>query len=127
MMARILYVEDNEDNVYLVQLRFETESDIELLIAGDGAEALRVTAEQKPDLILMDLNLPIMSGLEAARRVKSDPATSGIPIIALTANAMESDRARSLAHGMNDHLTKPITPGALRAAVDRWTAAGPRE
>ena len=107
-MARILYVEDNEDNVYLVQLRFETEPDIELLIAGDGAEALRVSAEQNPELILMDLNLPVMSGLEAARRLKSDPATSGIPIVALTANAMAGDREKALFGGCDDFDTKPI-------------------
>ena len=72
--------------------------------------------------------MPVMDGFTATTAIRGrDCLNATTPIIALTANAMESDRARSLAHGMNDHLTKPISPGALRAAVERWTAAGPRE
>ena len=101
-MSKILYVEDNDDNVYMLQLRLELLDEFELLVALDGAEGLRLTKLHKPDLILMDLDLPGINGWDATRRLKSDPDTSDIPVIALTAFAMAGDREKALAAGCND-------------------------
>jgi two-component system cell cycle response regulator DivK len=107
-VSKILYVEDNDDNVYMLQLRLELLDEFELLVALDGAEGLRLTKLHKPDLILMDLDLPGINGWDATRLLKSDPDTSGIPVIALTAFAMTGDREKALAAGCNDFDTKPI-------------------
>ena len=112
-MSKILYVEDNDDNVYMLQLRLELLDEFELLVALDGAEGLRLTKLHKPDLILMDLDLPGINGWDATRRLKSDPDTSDIPVIALTAFAMAGDREKALAAGCNDFDTKPIDFGRL--------------
>jgi two-component system, cell cycle response regulator DivK len=112
-VSKILYVEDNDDNVYMLQLRLELLDEFELLVALDGAEGLRLTKLHKPDLILMDLDLPGINGWDATRRLKSDPDTSDIPVIALTAFAMAGDREKALAAGCNDFDTKPIDFGRL--------------
>jgi two-component system cell cycle response regulator DivK len=107
-MPRVLYVEDNDDNVYMLKLRLELEDGFEVLVAGDGARGLAVAAAERPDLILMDLNLPIVDGWEATRRLRADPSTRAIPIIALTAHAMAGDRERALAAGCDEFDTKPV-------------------
>jgi CheY-like chemotaxis protein len=104
---KILYVEDNEDNVYMLRRRLSKLS-WEVLIAGNGAEGVRMAAEQMPDLILMDLSLPVMDGWEATRQIKAAAATRHIPVIALTANAMAGDKESALAAGCDDFDTKPI-------------------
>lgn len=106
--ARILYVEDNEDNVYMLGMRLELIGGYEMLVACDGAEAIEVVRREMPDLILMDLNLPGMDGWDATRCLKSDPQTRSIPIIALTAHAMTGARERALAAGCDDFDTKPV-------------------
>jgi two-component system cell cycle response regulator DivK len=107
-MTRVLYVEDNEDNVYLLKMRLELIEGYDIAVAKDGGEALeRVTADP-PDLILMDLNLPGIDGWEATRRLKADAKTKAIPVIALTAHAMAGDREKALAAGCEDFDTKPI-------------------
>jgi CheY-like chemotaxis protein len=116
-MPRVLYVEDNDDNVYMLKMRLELEEDFEVLVAADGAAGVAMAAEQRPDLILMDLNLPVIDGWEATRRLKADPATRGIPIIALTAHAMAGDRERALTAGCDEFDTKPIDLGRLVAKV----------
>jgi CheY-like chemotaxis protein len=105
---RVLYVEDNEDNVYVVKMRLELIEGFEIDVAKDGAEAVAMVAASPPDLILMDLNLPVMDGWEATKRLKADTRTAGIPVIALTAHAMSGDRERALAAGCDDFDTKPI-------------------
>ena len=105
---RILYVEDNDDNVYLLKMRLELIEGHEINVAKDGAEAVSMATADPPDLILMDLNLPVIDGWEATKRLKADARTARIPVIALTAHAMSGDRERALAAGCDDFDTKPI-------------------
>jgi len=107
-MSRVLYVEDNEDNVYMLKMRLELIEGFEITVAKDGAEAISCVAADRPDIILMDLNVPVLNGWEATRRLKADAKTAHIPIIALTAHAMTSDRDKALAAGCDDFDTKPI-------------------
>ena len=107
-MTKILYVEDNEDNVYMLKMRLELIEGFEIAVATDGAEAISAVTANSPDIILMDLNVPVINGWEATRRLKADPKTAGIPVIALSAHAMAGDRERALAAGCNDFDTKPI-------------------
>ena len=107
-MTKILYVEDNEDNVYMLKMRLELIEGFEIAVATDGAEAISSVTADSPDIILMDLNVPVINGWEATRRLKADPKTAGIPVIALSAHAMAGDRERALAAGCDDFDTKPI-------------------
>jgi two-component system, cell cycle response regulator DivK len=107
-VTRILCVEDNDDNIYLVKMRLEMIEGFDITVAKDGAEGVSLAVADPFDLILMDLNLPVMSGWEAARRLKADARTAGIPVIALTAHAMNGDRERALAAGCDEFDTKPI-------------------
>ncbi|HEY1365435.1 MAG TPA: response regulator [Xanthobacteraceae bacterium] len=104
---KILYVEDNDDNVYMLKNRL-TRAGFTVIVATDGAQGVALAASQQPDLILMDLTLPDIDGTEATRRIKADPGTQRIPIIALTANAMAEDRERAMAAGCDDFDTKPV-------------------
>jgi CheY-like chemotaxis protein len=106
-MARILYVEDNDDNIYMLQNRL-TRQGFDVLIARDGASGVDVAKVERPDLILMDLGLPVLDGWEAARRLKADPATCRIPVIALSAHAMSSDRVQALEAGCDEYDVKPV-------------------
>ncbi len=114
----LLYVEDNAANLSLVEQLIERRSDLKLLIATDGLSGLRVAREQLPDLILMDINLPIMSGLEAMRILKASPETAHIPIMALSANAIPHDVELGLKAGFFRYLTKPIRINEFMAALD---------
>jgi two-component system, cell cycle response regulator DivK len=107
-VTRILCVEDNEDNIYLVKMRLEMIEGFDITVAKDGVEGVNLAATDRPDLILMDLKLPVMDGWEAARRLKADPGTANIPIIALSSHAMVGDRERALAAGCDEFDTKPI-------------------
>ena len=104
---KILYVEDNEDNVYVVKSRL-TRAGFTILIAADGAQGVVMASTEQPDLILIDLSLPVLDGWEATRRIKAAPETKHIPVVALTAHAMAGDREKALAAGCNDFDTKPI-------------------
>lgn len=104
---KILYVEDNEDNVYVVRSRL-TRAGFTILVATDGEQGVSMAATEQPDLILMDLSLPVIDGWEATRRLKATPKTKHIPIVALTAHAMAGDREKALNAGCNDFDTKPI-------------------
>lgn len=106
-MSRLLLVEDNEMNRDMLSRRLLRQG-FEVLIAVDGQQALDMVKQDRPDLILMDLSLPVMDGWEATRRLKQDPETQKIPIIALTAHAMDGDRAQIEATGCNDYDTKPV-------------------
>jgi CheY-like chemotaxis protein len=113
---KILLVEDNEMNRDMLSRRLQRRGH-EVLIAGDGAEALRVAGEAQPELVLMDLSLPVMDGWEATGRMKANPQTASIPIIALTAHAMDADRERALAAGCDDFDTKPIDMERLTGKI----------
>jgi CheY-like chemotaxis protein len=106
-MPRILLVEDNEMNQDMLSRRLARKG-YEVVIAGDGGQGVAMAQSQTPDLILMDMSLPVMDGWEATRRLKAAPTTRGIPIIALTAHAMSGDRARAFEAGCDDYDTKPI-------------------
>ena len=106
-MARILYVEDNDDNIYMLKHRLERKG-FEVLVARDGRAGVEAAREHMPDLILLDLGLPVLDGWEAARLLKQGERTQAIPIIALSAHAMAGDRAAALEAGCNDYGTKPV-------------------
>ncbi len=106
-MTRILYVEDNDDNVFMLRERLKRRG-FEVAHAENGQVALEHVASDRPALILMDLSLPVMDGWEATRRLKADPATAEIPVIALSAHAMSGDREKALAAGCDDYDTKPV-------------------
>ena len=118
-MTRILYIEDNDDNAYMLKMRFELLDNIEVLVAGDGDAGCEMAIAQLPDLILMDLDLPIVDGWEATRRLKGNALTHDIPIIALTAHAMSGSREKALAVGCDDFDTKPIDFDRLLHKVDQ--------
>jgi len=106
-MSKILLVEDNEMNRDMLSRRL-TRKGFEVLIAIDGREAIDLARSELPDLILMDMSLPVIDGWEATRRLKADQTTGGIPIIALTAHAMSGDREKCQEAGCDDYDTKPI-------------------
>jgi two-component system, cell cycle response regulator DivK len=106
-VAKLLLVEDNELNRDMLSRRL-TRSGHEVLLAVDGEQALRMAALHHPELILMDMSLPVLSGWEATRRLKADPGLGSIPVIALTAHAMTKDREEALACGCDDYDTKPV-------------------
>ncbi|MEZ5289536.1 MAG: response regulator [Vicinamibacterales bacterium] len=107
MSVRVLLVEDNEANADMLSRRLIRQG-FEVAVAGDGLQALDATARQRPDLILMDISLPRIDGWEATRRLKADPATASIPIVALTAHAMVADRQRCFDAGCDEFETKPV-------------------
>ena len=106
-MARILLVEDNEMNRDMLSRRL-TRKGFEVSLALDGQQAVQMAAAESPDLILMDMSLPVIDGWEATRQIKSCPDTVGIPVIALTAHAMQGDREKAMQAGCNDYDTKPV-------------------
>src|SRR5688500_6971823 len=101
-MATILLVEDNEMNRDMLSRRLKREG-VEIALAQDGARAVAMALDEHPDLILMDMSLPVLDGWEATRKLKGDPATRTIPVIALTAHAMAADREKALAAGCDDY------------------------
>lgn len=106
-MARILIVEDNPSNMKLFSLILDAMGHV-VIESSDAAEGIRLAQSEVPDLILMDIQLPGMDGLEATRRLKSDPVTQSIKVVALTAFAMKGDEARMRAAGCDDYIAKPI-------------------
>jgi CheY-like chemotaxis protein len=116
-MKKILIVEDVELNVELLTQLLEDE--YELVSAKNGEQGVVVAAEEQPDLILMDMSLPVLNGWEATRRLKADDMLKHIPIIALTAHAMSGDEAKALAAGCDDYLTKPFDEDLLFEKVKR--------
>jgi two-component system cell cycle response regulator DivK len=107
-VTKLLYVEDNDDNVYMLKMRLELLEEFEVIIAEDGAKGCDAAVAEKPDIILMDLDLPVIDGWEAARRLKANPQTRHIPIIALSAHALAGSREKALAAGCDEFDTKPI-------------------
>ena len=122
-MTRILYVEDNEDNVYMLKMRFELLDGFEVLVAEDGDKGCAMAAAERPDLILMDLEMPFIDGWEATRRLKADPQTRSIPVIALSAHALAGAREKALAAGCDEFDTKPVDFDRLIATIGRLLKA----
>jgi CheY-like chemotaxis protein len=126
-MPKLLLVEDNEMNIDMLSRRLRKRQ-FDVVVAMTGAEALAKAVSERPDIILMDVELPDLDGWEASRRLKSDPATKGIPIIAVTAHAMADHRERSLAAGCDDFESKPIDfnqlIGKIQVLLDRRAAGG---
>jgi two-component system cell cycle response regulator DivK len=120
-MKKILLVEDNEMNRDMLSRRLARRN-FDVRIAEDGARALTEAAAFGPDLILMDMSLPVIDGWEATRRLKADPATAAIPVIALTAHAMVSDREAALAAGCDDYDSKPVDLPRLLGKIDALLA-----
>lgn len=126
MARRILLVEDNTDNRAIYRTILE-HSGYVVVEAENGAEGLRLAREGAPDLILMDISIPIVDGWEATRILKADDATKGIPIIALTAHALAADRQKASEVGCDGYLAKPCEPRKVVAEVERFIGAGGRE
>jgi len=122
MGARILLVEDNELNRDMLSRRLERRG-YAVSLAVNGVEALQRTSADRPDLVLMDMSLPEIDGWEATRRLKADPATRAIPVIALTAHAMSGDRERALEAGCDDFDTKPVDLPRLLQKIEALLAA----
>jgi CheY-like chemotaxis protein len=116
-MAKILLVEDNEMNRDMLSRRL-TKRGHEVVIAVDGQEGVTMASSEAPEIILLDMSLPVMDGWEAARALKADEATKSIPIIALTAHAMAGDRERCLEAGAEDYDTKPVEFKRLLGKID---------
>ncbi len=120
-MPKILLVEDNEMNRDMLSRRLMKKG-FEVVIAIDGGEGVAKAKSEKPDLILMDLSLPVMDGLQATAKIKADPETRPIPVLALTAHAMADDRAKALAAGCEDYDTKPIELPRLLEKIEKLLA-----
>jgi two-component system cell cycle response regulator DivK len=116
MTKRILVVEDQEDNRQILR-DLLTSADFEMDEAENGQEALVAVAKQRPDLILMDIQLPIMDGYEATRRIKADPNLKDIPIIVVTSYALSGDEGKARDAGCDAYVTKPYSPRALLAKI----------
>lgn len=122
---RILYVEDNFENKLFVRRVIESMGH-EMLEAETGLDSLMLAAEKMPDLILMDINIPGMDGLETTIKFKQNPRLAHIPVIALTANAMKGDRERCLEAGCDGYMQKPVGVSDLRREIQRHTASHQR-
>jgi two-component system, cell cycle response regulator DivK len=121
-MTRVLYVEDNDDNIYMLKMRLELLGDFEVLTAENGEKGCEMAAAERPDIILMDLEMPIVDGWEATRRLRQNPQTCHIPIIALSAHALAGERDKAIAAGCDEFDTKPIEFDRLIATVQRIVA-----
>jgi CheY-like chemotaxis protein len=122
-MTKVLYVEDNEDNIYMLKNRLGRKG-FTVLIAMDGAQGVAMAAAEQPDLILMDLSLPVLDGWEATRQIKTSEKTQHIPVIALSAHAMTGDREKALAAGCDDFDTKPVELDRLIKKMESALAKG---
>ena len=122
-MTRILLVEDNEMNRDMLSRRLVRRG-YEIAFAMDGQEAVDKATSERPDLILMDMGLPVIDGWEATRRIKANPATSAIPVIALTAHAMSADRDKALDAGCDDFDTKPVDIERLVGKIEALASSG---
>ena len=121
-MAKILLVEDNEMNRHLLSSHLLRKGH-EVLTAEDGAQGVALANSEAPDIVLMDMNMPVMDGWEATKAVKANPSTAAIPVIALTANAIANDRQKALAAGCDDYDTKPVDLSRLLIKMEKLLSA----
>src|SRR6478672_461291 len=120
---KILYVEDNEDNIFMLKNRL-TRAGHTVVVATDGAQGVAMALSERPDMILMDLSLPVLDGWQATRQIKAGPDTKHIPVIALTANAIAGDREKALAAGCDDYDTKPVELTRLFGKIEALIGGG---
>ena len=123
-MLRILYVEDNADNAYMLKTRLELTDEFEVLVAEDGEKGCEIAAAKRPDLILMDLEMPVVDGWEATRRLKSNPETRDMPVIGLSAHALADEREKALAAGCEELDTKPVEFDRLLGKIRKLVSGG---
>jgi two-component system cell cycle response regulator DivK len=121
---KILYVEDNDDNVYMLKNRL-SRAGFTVIVATDGAQGVAMATSERPDLVLMDLSLPVVDGWEATRQIKANPATKHIPVVAITANAMTGDKEKAMAAGCDDFDTKPVDMPRLLGKIKALTPQEP--
>jgi two-component system, cell cycle response regulator DivK len=120
-MPRILIVEDNDLNSDMLSRRLQLEG-YDTIVAIDGPDGIEIARRERPDLILMDISMPIMDGWQATRALKADPSTRDIPVIGVSAHALEGDRDRALEAGCDDYEHKPIDFARLLAKIEQLTA-----
>lgn len=118
-MKRILLVEDNEENRYLITFILE-KNNYEVLIAKDGKTGIELASKEKPDAILMDIQLPDINGLEVTKRIRASKTNEKVPIIAITSYAMVGDKERSLEAGCNGYIEKPINPETFMTELQKY-------
>ena len=123
-MTKVLYVEDNDDNVYMLKMRLELLDNFEVVVAENGEKGCAMALSERHDIILMDLEMPVVDGWEATRRLKADPQTRDIPVIALSAHALAGSREKALAAGCDEFDTKPVEFDRLVATMRRLLADG---
>ena len=124
-MAKILLVEDNDMNRDMLSRRLERRG-YQVVVALDGEQGVSMAQAESPDLILMDMSLPVLNGWEATQRIKSAPATQNIPVIALTAHAMAGDQEKAMAAGCDDYDSKPIDMPRLLEKIEKFLRATAR-
>jgi CheY-like chemotaxis protein len=121
-VTKVLYVEHNDDNLYMLKMRLEMVGDFEVLVSDDSEKGCRLAAAEHPEVILMDLEMPVDDRWEAVRRLKKDPRTRDIPIIGVSAYALESEREQAIATGCDDFDAKPIEFEGLVTTIRRVLA-----
>ena len=119
MKRRILYIEDNDQNYYLINFIL-TKKGYEVIRANDGREGLNLVLKLKPDLILLDIQLPVMDGYTIARIIRQNPELVLIPILAITSYAMAGDREKAIEAGCNDYIEKPINPQTFFSQIEKY-------
>ena len=118
-MKKILVIEDNETNLYMMRFMLE-ENGYQVVEARDGVEGVKLAASEVPDLILMDMQLPLLDGYEATKQIKTDEKIKHIPIIALTSYAMVGDKEKTLKAGCTGYIEKPINPETLMMEIEKY-------
>lgn len=118
-MKKVLIIEDNEDNLYMLKFILEL-NNIEVIAAADGMTGFKTTVEVKPDLILMDIQLPDINGLEVTKMIRASEIKNSIPIIAITSYAMTGDRQKALDAGCDSYIEKPIDPETIMNDINRY-------
>ena len=124
-MTKVLYVEHNDDNLYMLKTRLELLGDFEVLAAEDSDKGCKLAVTERPDVILMDLEMPVTDRWESVRRLKKDPQTRDIPIIGMSAHVLDSEREQAIAAGCDGFDVKPIEFESLVAAIRRVVARLP--
>lgn len=125
MSRQVLVIEDNEQNIYMITYLLE-HAGLEVIQARDGRTGVALARERRPDLIILDIQLPVLDGYEVARRLRAEPTLADVPIVAVTSFAMAGDRERILAAGCTDYLEKPINPDTFVKSVTRDIDRGRR-
>ena len=121
-MTKVLYIEHDDDNLYMLKMRLERVGDFEVLAAGDSEKGCKLALTARPDIILMDLEMPVIDRWEPVRTLKNDPQTRDIPIIGMSAYALDSEREQAIAMGCDEFDAKPIDFESLVATIQRVVA-----